>query len=232
MTTLPEEETTSQEQSSTEQSTTQEQPTQAQPTQAQPTQVQPTQEQPTQAPTTRRTVTLKMGSSIRVAAGKYNTAKEIAKAVGCSAVYSDGTIISDASEYVIVSSGSYNLNKEGQYTITYRYTDGSGITSQDVSVSVQVYVNPVSLTAVKSSIEVTAGEYQKVTDIFSKMGLAAVDSRGKSMSNAASQVSYSQPVDINTPGTYSLTLTLTDSYGVSSNELKVSIIVKADSNQP
>ena len=44
-------------------------------------------------------------------------------------------------------SGSYNLNKEGQYTITYRYTDGSGITSQDVSVSVQVYVNPVSLTA-------------------------------------------------------------------------------------
>ena len=212
MTTLPEEETTSQEQSSTEQSTTQ--------------------AQPTQAPTTRRTVTLKMGSSIRVAAGKYSTAKEIAKAVGCSAVYSDGTTISDASEYVAVSSGSYNLNKEGQYTITYRYTDGSGITSQDVSVSVQVYVNPVSLTAVKSSIEVTAGEYQKVTDIFSKMGLAAVDSRGKSMSNAASQVSYSQPVDINTPGTYSLTLTLTDSYGVSSNELKVSIIVKADSNQP
>lgn len=232
MTTLPEEETTGQEQSSTEQSTTQEQPTQAQPTQAQPTQVQPTQEQPTQAPTTRRTVTLKMGSSIRVAAGKYNTAKEIAKAVGCSAVYSDGTTISDASEYVAVSSGSYNLNKEGQYTITYRYTDGSGITSQDVSVSVQVYVNPVSLTAVKSSIEVTAGEYQKVTDIFSKMGLAAVDSRGKSISNAASQVSYSQPVDINTPGTYLLTLTLTDSYGVSSNELKVSIIVKADSNQP
>lgn len=232
MTTLPEEETTGQEQSSTEQSTTQEQPTQAQPTQAQPTQVQPTQEQPTQAPTTRRTVTLKMGSSIRVAAGKYNTAKEIAKAVGCSAVYSDGTTISDASEYVAVSSGSYNLNKEGQYTITYRYTDGSGITSQDVSVSVQVYVNPVSLTAVKSSIEVTAGEYQKVTDIFSKMGLAAVDSRGKSISNAASQVSYSQPVDINTPGTYSLTLTLTDSYGVSSNELKVSIMVKADSNQP
>lgn len=108
--------------------------------------------------------------------------------MGCSAVYSDGTTISDASEYVAVSSGSYNLNKEGQYTITYRYTDGSGITSQDVSVSVQVYVNPVSLTAVKSSIEVTAGEYQKVTDIFSKMGLAAVDSRGKSISNAASQV--------------------------------------------
>ena len=178
-----------------------------------------------------------MGSSIRDEAGKSNTAKEIAKAVGCSAVYSDGTIISDASEYVAVSSGSYNLNKEGQYTITYRYTDGSGITSQDVSVCVFVfvflfYVNPVSLTAVKSSIEVSAGEYQKVTDIFSKMGLAAVDSRGKSISNAASQVSYSQPVDINTPGTYSLTLTLTDCYGVSSNELKVSIIVKADSNQP
>lgn len=179
-------------------------------------------------PTTAKTVVLKMNSSsVRVLAGQYTDVKEIAKEIGCQAVYSDGTRVEDASGSVAVVSGSYNLNKEGSYTVQYRYTDGEGISSQDVAVTITVYTKPVILNVNTGNLQVTAGEYQKVTDIFSKMGMTAVDSRGRNMSNVASSVKYSGVLDINTPGSYSLTLTITDSYGVTSAGVSVTVVVKA-----
>lgn len=182
---------------------------------------------PTQ-PTTpkKRTVTLKVNStSIRVLAGKYTKINDVVKAMGCSAVYSDGAVVGDASGFTAVSSGSYNLNKAGDYTLKLRYTDSKGISSQDVTVKVTVYTNPVTLLVNKPNIEVTAGEYQKESDIFSKMGITAVDSRGRTMSNVPSLVEYSGNIDINTPGTYELTLRITDSYNVASSGVRVRISV-------
>lgn len=179
-------------------------------------------------PTTAKTVVLQMNSSsIRVLAGQYTNMKDVAKAIGCQAVYSDGTRIADASGFVAVVSGSYNLNKEGSYTVQYRYRDGQGILSQNVPVTINVYTKPVVLNVNTANLQVTAGEYQKATDIFSKMGMTAVDSRGGNISNVPSSVKYTGALDINTPGSYALTLTITDSYGVTSAGVNATVIVKA-----
>ncbi len=182
---------------------------------------------PTPQPTTKkRTVTLKMNStSIRILAGQYTKISDVIKAMGCSAVYSDGKVISDASGSTAVISGEYNLNKEGTYTLQLCYTDSSGIKSPDVKVAVTVYANPVTLMVNNKTIEVTAGEYAKVSDIFSKMGITAVDSRGNTINNAASEVKYSGNVDINTPGNYELILSVTDKYNVASSGVHVTISV-------
>ena len=182
---------------------------------------------PTQ-PTTpkKRTATLKVNNtSMRILAGKYTKINDVIKAMGCSVVYSDGSVVGDASGSTAVSSGSYNLNKAGTYTLKLRYTDNKGISSQDVTVTVVVYTNPVALTINNPNIEVTAGEYQKESDIFSKMGITAVDSRGKTMNNVLSRVKYSGNIDINTPGTYELILVITDDYNVSSSGIRVRISV-------
>lgn len=182
---------------------------------------------PTPQPTTKkRTVTLKMNStSIRILAGQYTKISDVIKAMGCSAMYSDGKVISDASGSTAVISGEYNLNKEGTYTLQLCYTDSSGIKSPDVKVAVTVYANPVTLMVNNKTIEVTAGEYAKVSDIFSKMGITAVDSRGNTINNAASEVKYSGNVDINTPGNYELILSVTDKYNVASSGVHVTISV-------
>lgn len=190
----------------------------------------PTESKPAQSPTTApvKTVSLKMAAnSIRILAGQYGRVNEVVKAMGCSAVYSDGTVVNDVSGYVAVVSGSYNLNKEGSYVLQLRYTDSNGIASPNVEVTVNVYVNPVTLRVNNRSMEVTAGEYQKTSDIFSKMGISAVDSRGRTMSNVSSAVKYSGDFDWNTPGTYHLELTVTDSYGITSNSVSVVISVKS-----
>ena len=106
------------------------------------------------------------------------------------------------------------------------YTDSDGIKSPNVEIAVTVYANPVTLMVNNKTIEVTAGEYGKVTDIFSKMGITAVDSRGNTINNVASALKYSGTVDINTPGNYELILSVTDSYGVTSSGVHVTISVK------
>lgn len=164
-------------------------------------------------------------ASSRILAGQYTKINDVIKMMGCSAVYSDGTIISDASASTAVISGNYNLNKEGNYTLQLCYTDSSGIKSPNVEITVTVYTNPVTLMVNKKTIEVTAGEYQNMSDIFSKMGITAVDSRGNTINNAASVVKFSGNADINTPGTYELILSVTDSYNVTSSGVHVTVSV-------
>lgn len=191
-----------------------------------PSMVQPT-TTPSQQETTAKSVTLNMNATmIEIFAGEYKTMQEVAKVIGCLARYSDGTVVEDALPFVAVVSGTYNLNKKGAYVVQYRYADASGCSSKNVSVIVNVIEKEVILNVKNDTIEVTAGEYQKVSDIFSKMGITAVDSRGNTINNAAAQVEYTGNLDINVEGTYALTLTITDIYGVVSGPVEVVLLVK------
>lgn len=191
---------------------------------------QPATTKPTQPATTKPQETTKLTVSLGFAqneitmkAGAYASLQEVLQVMGCNAVYSDGRTVKDASSATKLVSGRYYLNQAGTYTIQVRYTDAQGISSQDCTIKITVRTSVV-LQAERTEVEVSAGEYQSVTDVLTKLGLQATDSAGNAM-NISGNVNYTGDIDLNTAGDYKLTLTVTDSYGETSAPLEVTIHV-------
>ncbi len=177
--------------------------------------------------TAAKTVTLELGSSsAEVVAGTCASLTEVLRNAGCKAVYSDGTEVADAAPATTVASGTYALNQPGTYQLYVRYKDAAGISSPQVSFQIRVIQNQIQLSVKETEPEVSAGEYQKLSDVLSKMGLSAKDSRGAVISQPANIVEASGTVDLNTPGDYAMVLSFTDSYGVKSNGIAVTIYVR------
>lgn len=176
-------------------------------------------------------------SQIRVTASQCSDCT-LLENLGARATDTCGNDVTDRIEI----HGKVDLKKTGKYTIVLKVRDAIRRSAAKV---VMVIVEPeqdtvdgsetealeqeqVILDAKKTCVEVTAGEYQKLSDVFSKMGVSAIDSHGKQIHNAPAQIKTTEIADLQTPGNYALSLSITDAYGKTSDKMKITIAVKGE----
>lgn len=112
-----------------------------------------------------------------------------------------------------------NFNKEGNYSVTYYYVNGNG--RKEVTMQVVVVNDAPIFNGIHDS-------YVEVGSSFdAKAGVSAIDTESGDLT---SSISVSGTVDTETPGTYSLTYSVTDSHGKTSTVTRtVSVYANAPS---
>ncbi|EAF4031921.1 DUF5011 domain-containing protein [Listeria monocytogenes] len=114
----------------------------------------------------------------------------------------------DLTSSIQVVSNNVNLDKEGTYSVTYRVSDSAGETVEN-SISIEV-VNDAPVVHVDDSS-------LSVGDIFNPMeGVSAYDTEDGDVTSHIDV--FSNNVDTQTPGTYSVSYKVTDAFGKSTTK--------------
>ncbi len=181
-----------------------------------------------------------VADTVTVEAGAANKDNIVAK-LGAKAKDTCGNDITDRIQVV----GTVDYQKAGNYVLNLSIKDAIGkvaekkvtltVKAKEVQESTQPTQKPIQqqpvktydviLTAKTKYLEVTAGEYNSMRVVLSKMGLSATDSKNKAIQGVADSVKITGKYDLNKADTYNLSLTITDSYGKTSKAVAVQVKV-------
>src|SRR4029079_12545732 len=147
--------------------------------------------------------------------------------VECHTSYTDaGATASDSCDTSLTTAtatGSVDVNTPGTYTITYNATDASGNHADAVTRTVIVSDTTKPVITLTGSTPVTVECHTSYTDA----GATASDSCDTSLTTATATGS----VDVNTPGTYTITYNATDASGNHADAVTRTVIV-SDTTKP
>ncbi|MDA7675713.1 DUF5011 domain-containing protein, partial [bacterium] len=135
-----------------------------------------------------------------------------------------GSIVNDSFESVLTATvtGNVDTATAGVYTLSYNVSDGAGNTAAEVTRTVNVVdqAAPIITLIGEAIVEHEAGTF------YLDAGATAKDNKGSS-----ARLTVSGIMDVNTPGTYTLTFNATDSDGNSATPVSREIVV-ADTLPP
>ncbi len=121
-----------------------------------------------------------------------------------------------------ITSSGFDVNTPGTYVVTYTATDGGGNTA-----SVQRTVTVVDTTPPTVTLNGAAAMTVECHTSFSDPGASAADSCAGDLT---SQIARTGSVDVNTPGTYTLTYAVSDPSGKAASATRTVTVV--DSTKP
>ena len=126
----------------------------------------------------------------------------------------------------VVTTGTVNVNVPGTYTLTYTISDAAGnkSTAARAVQVIMVDITPPSL-MLKGSQEITL----KQGETYTEPGYTAIDNVDGDITN---KVVTTGTVNVNVPGTYTLTYTSTDAAGNTSSATRTIRVIFVDTTPP
>jgi len=124
----------------------------------------------------------------------------------------------DTNLTVIIGGQIVDISTAGQYLVTYNVSDSAGNAAIEVIRTVNVIANTQPVIELSGAATITIN----VGDVYSDQGAIATDAEDGILTNSIVMIN---PVDINIPGTYTVTYNVTDSSNFAAVEVTRKVIV-------